>query len=223
MRPLLALAPIVPRVARSAGIPRRTDGPGVLLTFDDGPHHDGTPAVLNALGDTKATFFLVGEQVERPPSLAAEVAARGHDIGVHCHRHRVQLRLSEQTIRDDIERALAVIRDATGTIPRLHRPPLGIYSAAGLRVTRELGLEPLLWSRWGKDWRKWTTPKRIASRATRTLADGDVILLHDADHYSAKGSWRRTVAALPQILAAAQPTGSGSAGASSDSAVSHSK
>jgi peptidoglycan/xylan/chitin deacetylase (PgdA/CDA1 family) len=211
MSALVALAPVWPRIAASAGIPRRLPGRGVTLTFDDGPHPEGTPAVLEALGDVKAVFFLAGEQVERFPAIAADVAARGHAIAVHCQRHRVQLRLSERAIRDDIERALAAIRDATGSAPKLHRPPLGIYSDAGLRVTRELGLEPLLWSRWGKDWRKWTTPERIASRATRSLTDGDVILLHDADHYSSKDSWRRTVAALPQILRAAQPTGSGSA------------
>jgi peptidoglycan/xylan/chitin deacetylase (PgdA/CDA1 family) len=221
MSALVALAPVWPRIAASAGIATRLPGAGVTLTFDDGPHPDGTPAVLDALGDVKATFFLAGEQVERYPEVAADVAARGHAIAVHCHRHRVQLRLSERAIRDDIQRALTAIRAATGIEPKLHRPPLGIYSAAGLRVARELGLEPLLWSRWGKDWRKWTTPERIASRATRSLTDGDVILLHDADHYSSKDSWRRTLAALPAILAAAQPTGSGSAdSAGSGSAVS---
>jgi peptidoglycan/xylan/chitin deacetylase (PgdA/CDA1 family) len=87
-------------------------------------------------------------------------------------------------------------------IPRWHRPPYGIYSDAGLRAARAAGLEPLLWSRWGKDWRKFTTPERIAARATRGLAAGDVILLHDADFYSARGSHRRTVAALPNVIAA---------------------
>ena len=146
--------------------------------------------------------------------MAAEVAARGHRIAVHCHRHRVQLRLREAVLRDDLERALAAIAAATGARPALHRPPLGIYSAAGLRITREAGLQPLLWSRWGKDWRRWTTPARIARRASKELGAGDVILLHDADHYSAKDSWRRTAAALPDVLAAiaaVQPTGSTSA------------
>jgi hypothetical protein len=62
------------------------------------------------------------------------------------------------------------------------------------------GLAPLLWSKWGKDWRKFTTAERIARRATRTLAPGDVILLHDADFYSAKRSHERTVDALPLII-----------------------
>jgi peptidoglycan/xylan/chitin deacetylase (PgdA/CDA1 family) len=222
MNALVALAPVWPRIAASAAIPLRLARDGVVLTFDDGPHPEGTPAVLDLLdgAGARAIFFLAGEQVERHPGVAGEIARRGHEIAVHCHRHRVQLRLSEQAIHDDVQRALAVIRDATGADPKLHRPPLGIYSPAGLRVTRELGLEPLLWSRWGKDWRRWTTPERIAARATRELTAGDVILLHDADHYSSKGSWRRTVAALPEILSRTQPTGSGSTGAASASAVS---
>jgi hypothetical protein len=58
----------------------------------------------------------------------------------------------------------------------------------------------LLWSRWGKDWRKFTTPARIAARVTNGLSAGDVILLHDADFYSAKNSHTRTVAALRLIV-----------------------
>jgi peptidoglycan-N-acetylglucosamine deacetylase len=220
---LLALAPVVPRIAASAGIARRIDARGVALTFDDGPHPEGTPAILDALqaGGAAATFFLVGEQVERYPELASEIVRRGHAIAVHCHRHRVQLRLRETALRADLEQALAVIREATGTDPVLHRPPLGIYSRAGLQLARSSGLTPLLWSRWGKDWRKWTTPERIARRASAGLEHGDVVLLHDADHYSAHDSWRRTVAALPRVLDAieraglgtCQPTGSTSAAA----------
>jgi peptidoglycan/xylan/chitin deacetylase (PgdA/CDA1 family) len=65
--PLAPLAPIVPRIAASNGIPLRLDRPGATLTFDDGPHPEGTPAILDALdeGGVRAIFFLVGEQVER--------------------------------------------------------------------------------------------------------------------------------------------------------------
>ena len=91
------------------------------------------------------------------------------------------------------------IEDATGTTPRHHRPPYGIYSPSGLAAARNAGLQPLLWSRWGKDWRKFTTPARIAARSTRGLSTGDVILLHDADFYSSRNSHRRTVAALALI------------------------
>jgi peptidoglycan/xylan/chitin deacetylase (PgdA/CDA1 family) len=219
----LALAPVIPRIAASAGIPLRLDRPQPTLTFDDGPHPQGTPAILDLLDDAgvKAIFFLVGEQVERYPGLAADIARRGHEVGVHCFRHTVQLRMSATAISADLANAISTIRDASGAEPIHHRPPLGIYSRRGLALARELGLQPLLWSRWGKDWRKFTTPERIARRAARGARAGEVILLHDADHYSSKGSWQRTVAALPEILRGLYPTGSGS-GSTGASAVSHS-
>jgi peptidoglycan-N-acetylglucosamine deacetylase len=198
-----ALAPVVPQFARALGIPRRLPGArGVALTFDDGPHPEGTPAVLAALAraGARATFFLVGEQVRRRPALAAEIVAAGHAVALHCDRHRNQLRLSAAEVREDLARGVAAIEEATGHPAQWQRPPYGIYSAAGLRAAREAGLRPLLWSRWGKDWRKLTTPERIAARATKSLAPGDVILLHDADFYSARRSYERTVAALPIII-----------------------
>jgi peptidoglycan-N-acetylglucosamine deacetylase len=199
-----ALAPVNLRAARSLNLPRTLPGAaGVALTFDDGPHHEGTPAVLEVLAraGARATFFLIGEQVERRPALAAEIVSAGHAIGLHGYRHRLQLRMTGGQVTDDLARGMAAIAQATGRSPQVHRPPYGIYSPAGLRAARELGLEPLLWSRWGKDWRKLTTPARIAARATRALLPGDVILLHDADFYSARGSHRRTVGALSLITA----------------------
>jgi peptidoglycan/xylan/chitin deacetylase (PgdA/CDA1 family) len=197
------LAPIAWWAARALGVPRRLDGQsGVALTFDDGPHPDGTPAVLDVLAaeEVCATFFLVGEQVERRPELAARIARAGHRVALHGHRHKLQLGMRAADVRADLERGAAAIADATGTNPEWHRPPYGIYSPAGLSGARAAGLKPLLWSRWGKDWRRFTTPSRITARATDRVAAGDVILLHDADFYSARGSHQRTVQALPQIL-----------------------
>jgi peptidoglycan/xylan/chitin deacetylase (PgdA/CDA1 family) len=200
-----ALAPIVPRAAAALRLPRRLPRctPGVAITFDDGPHPEGTPAVLELLAraGARATFFVIGEQVQRRPALAAEIIAQGHAVALHGHRHRLQLRMSAGGVRDDLARGAAAIEDATGQAPVLHRPPYGIYSASGLAAAREMGLQPLLWSRWGKDWRRFTTPGRIAARVTRGLGPGDVILLHDADFYSSKNSHRRTVQALELILA----------------------
>ena len=72
---------------------------------------------------------------------------------------------------------------------------------------RARGWRPLLWSRWGRDWVGRETPAAIARRATAGLEPGDVVLLHDADHYSSPGSWRRTAAALPQVLDAVAALG----------------
>jgi len=203
LAPFAPFAPVVPRAARALGLPRTLPGSGgVALTFDDGPHPEGTPAVLDLLERTgaRATFFLVGEQVQRRPGLAARIAAAGHVVALHGHRHRLQLRLSTPAVQEDLARGAAAIEDATGIAPAWHRPPYGVYSGAGLSAARAAGLRPLLWSQWGKDWRRFTTPDRIAARATRGICAGDVILLHDADFYSSRDSHRRTVAALSLIV-----------------------
>jgi peptidoglycan-N-acetylglucosamine deacetylase len=175
---------------------------GYALTFDDGPHHEGTPAVLEILARerVRATFFLVGEQVLRNPSLAAEIVAAGHGIGLHCHRHRNLLRLTPHQVRDDILRALGVIEETTGSSPVLYRPPYGVSNAAALALARGRGWRTLLWSHWGRDWDASATPESIASLVTGGAGPGAVLLLHDADDYSAPSSWRRTVAALPRVL-----------------------
>jgi peptidoglycan/xylan/chitin deacetylase (PgdA/CDA1 family) len=193
----------VPRVAELLGLPRRIDRPdAVALTFDDGPHPEGTPAVLEALqeGNATATFFLCGEQVVRYPELAAEIAAAGHTVALHGHRHRNMLRLAPRTFVDDLERGIAAIEDAIGIRPDLYRPPYGIFSLPGIAEVSARGLEPLLWSRWGHDWRASRPSEAIASEVAGDLSGGDVLLLHDADHYSEPGCWRGTAAALPAIL-----------------------
>ena len=200
---LPALAPVIPSLAQALGVPRRREGAaGIALTFDDGPHPEGTPAVLELLAaaGAKATFFLVGEQVRAFPELAERVAAEGHEVAVHGDRHRVMLRMAPAMIAADLDRAQATIGELTGQRPRFHRPPLGIYSYPGLRIARQQGLEPLLWSRWGRDWSAKSSAASIGAMVTADLRPGDVLLLHDADWYSDAGCWRNTVAALPSIL-----------------------
>ena len=198
-----ALAPIVPGVGGALGIELRQEGvDGVALTFDDGPHPQGTPTVLEILRehDAVATFFLAGEQVARRPALAAEIVAAGHRVELHYHRHRDLLRLTPGEFLDDAERARATIEEASGQAIADYRPPYGIFSAATLRSVRRRGWRPVLWSRWGRDWTRHATASSIARRASVGVEAGDVVLLHDADYYSARGSWVRTAAALPLIL-----------------------
>ncbi len=194
------------------GIEDRTaSATGWALTFDDGPHAQATPAVLEALAarQARATFFLVGEQVQRNPTLANELLAAGHQIGLHCHRHRNLLRLAPWQVREDIARARAAIEDATGISPVLYRPPYGVLNATALRVARRAGWRTLLWSHWGRDWEARATPDSIAQRVTQNAGDGAVLLLHDADDYGAPGCWRRTVQALPRVLDAMAAGGFG--------------
>lgn len=199
---LPALAPIVPIVADALGVDRRVESADALaLTFDDGPSAVATAQVLDALDGVgaKATFFLVGEQVERRPALAREIAAAGHEVALHGHRHRNNLRLLPHLVADDLERGHSAVTDATGVAPSRYRPPYGVFSAGALAVARRR-LAPLLWSRWGRDWRADATAASVHALATRDVSAGDVLLLHDADEYSDPGCWRSTVAALPRIL-----------------------
>ena len=200
---LPGLAAAWPALRAPLGIEDRTaSGRGYALTFDDGPHAQGTPAVLEILAgaNVRATFFLVGEQVRRDPALAREIVDAGHGVGLHCDRHRNLLRLTPRQVREDIARALEAIHSATGGAPDLYRPPYGILNASALRLARSRGWRTMLWSNWGRDWEARATAASITSRVTDGAGEGAVLLLHDADDYSAPGSWKRTVEALPRIL-----------------------
>jgi peptidoglycan/xylan/chitin deacetylase (PgdA/CDA1 family) len=181
---------------------RTASGAGYALTFDDGPHPQGTPAVLEILAreGASATFFLVGEQVRRNPTLAREIVAAGHQIGLHCDRHRNLLRLAPRQVRADIARAKDTIEQASGCAIALYRPPYGVLNASALRIARAHGWRTLLWSHWGKDWQAKATAESIATLLTGGAGEGSVLLLHDGDDYSAADSWRRTAAALPRVL-----------------------
>jgi peptidoglycan/xylan/chitin deacetylase (PgdA/CDA1 family) len=198
-----ALAPVVPGLGGLLDVKLREEGSeGVALTFDDGPHPQGTPAVLESLREAgaKATFFLAGEQVVQRPALAAEIVAAGHRVELHCYRHRNQLRLGARALLEDAERGRTAIEDAGGQAIADYRPPYGIFSAVGLKAIRGRGWRPVLWSRWGRDWTRRATPESIARRVVTDVRAGDILLLHDADYYSAPCSWVRTAAALPRIL-----------------------
>src|SRR6476659_875845 len=102
---LVALSAVGRRISPGlAGVGSRGH---VALTFDDGPDPGSTPQfleVLDSLG-LHATFFMLGDMARKAPGLAAEVAAAGHEIGVHGDTHRSQLRLAPRTVADDIARA----------------------------------------------------------------------------------------------------------------------
>src|SRR3954471_17189558 len=133
VRPPAPLAPLSPQVCAALGITRTTGGDGVALTFDDGPHPQGTPAVMDALAaaGATATFFLVGEQVERRPALAAELVAAGHEVALHGHRHRTLLPLPARALDHELDRGAAIVEDAAGAAPAHYRPPYGIFTPAG--------------------------------------------------------------------------------------------
>jgi peptidoglycan/xylan/chitin deacetylase (PgdA/CDA1 family) len=101
-------------------------------------------------------------------------------------------------VRRDLARGADAVEAATGVRPRWFRPPYGVLSAGSVRAAAGLGLTPVLWTAWGRDWLP-ATGERVAATVHAGLRPGATVLLHDSDCTSAPGSWRATVAALPVL------------------------
>jgi len=175
----------------------------VALTFDDGPDPCSTPRFATVLADhgVRGTFFLLGSMVERAPWLAADLAAAGHEIGVHGYDHRYLPARMPSAARSDLRRATDLIERVTGSRPRFFRPPYGVLSGPALLVARELGLTPVLWGAWGREWTPGSTPDSVYQTLARNLAGGVTVLLHDSDCTSPAGSSQAALGALPRLLA----------------------
>jgi peptidoglycan-N-acetylglucosamine deacetylase len=174
----------------------------LALTFDDGPDPRSTPGFLEVLAarHVRATFFVLGSMVARAPQLAAEVAAAGHEIGVHGWDHRYAIMRGPRAQRDDMARARDVAAAVTGTPPRFYRPPYGVLSTGALAAARGLGLTPVLWTSWGREWTPGATPASVYQTITRNLVGGGTALLHDSDAASPEGSAHAALGALPMVL-----------------------
>ena len=181
---------------------RLRDRRRVAITFDDGPQPQALEQFLRTLDDeaVRATFFIVGEQALRHPALVRQIHAAGHELGNHGFAHRNHLLRNPFGIATDIERGAQTIAELVGARPALFRPPYGVVTAATCLGAWRAQSRLVLWSRWGRDWRAAATPGSIARSAVLRVRGGDIVLLHDADHYASPGSWRNTLAALPRIL-----------------------
>jgi peptidoglycan/xylan/chitin deacetylase (PgdA/CDA1 family) len=175
----------------------------VALTFDDGPDPVSTPEILRVLDGLgwHATFFMLVEMVRKAPSVAADVVAAGHEVGVHADVHRSQKRMRPRAIRDDVVRARAEVADATGVEPRWYRPPHGALTFEGRSTARRLGMRAVLWTTWGRDWRAEATPESVRADVFAGRVDGGTVLLHDSDCTSDPWAWRSTVGGLPLLAA----------------------
>lgn len=173
----------------------------VAMTFDDGPDPKSTPFVLDELDRLgwSATFFVLGSMVRDAPDLLVEVAERGHEIGLHGDTHRSHLLMSPMAVRRDLNAGMAMVYEVIGRRPRWFRPPFGELSLGSLLATRELGLHPVLWSAWGKDWKRGETGESVTTTVLGGLQPGGTVLLHGSDSQSTPGSWHATLAALPML------------------------
>jgi peptidoglycan-N-acetylglucosamine deacetylase len=131
----------------------RNDTSAVALTFDDGPSAD-TERILDVLDryNVKATFFMLGRQVERFPDIARRVAAAGHGIGDHSYSHPSFIFTRASETRSQVARGHEAITKVLGTAPKLSRPPYGARTPAYFEAASKLGLRTVLWSLSGFDW-----------------------------------------------------------------------
>jgi peptidoglycan/xylan/chitin deacetylase (PgdA/CDA1 family) len=148
-------------------------GRRIALTFDDGPHAAYTPRVLDLLAEhgVRATFYVLGEHVEKHPALLRRVVAAGHEIGLHGYDH------SLDGLPRQMERTRAIVREL-GAEPATVRPPRGRMSLGLLRWSIRNGLPVVLWSFDLEDSRRHEG-KALVRRPLREIAAGDILLQHD--------------------------------------------
>jgi peptidoglycan/xylan/chitin deacetylase (PgdA/CDA1 family) len=182
---------------RSEPILRMTGrGRTMLLTFDDGPHPEYTPEILDTLAKHKvhATFFVCGEMAEWNRDLLARMYDEGHVVGNHTWSHPLLTKLSRRRIRSEMERTSEVVEEAYGEAPRWFRAPYGAWNRDTFQLGAELGMEPLAWT---VDTLDWTTPGTgtIVDRVEEGAGPGVVVLSHDAG-----GNRSQSVRALRRYL-----------------------
>jgi len=175
-----------------------TDRPAVALTFDDGPDPRYTEAFLAALEGAQATFFVLGESVERWPYLARAIVEAGHEIAVHGYSHRTMTRTLPLATLRDLRKARRAIIEATGVTPGFYRPAYGRFNLVSWIEASRLGLRRTLWTAGARDWESQSTPGQITQRILSAAEPGAIFLLHDAD--GDPGAPRNTLAAIPGIL-----------------------
>lgn len=168
-----------------------TSGPtdaarNLYLTFDDGPHPDHTPALLDLLAEhgAKASFFLVGREVERHDALARRIASEGHTLGNHSYSHpRFEaLTLDEQL--EEIERTQRLLTGIDGRSRHAFRPPRGVLTGAMLAslVRRRHRID--YWSYDSLDYSRRPVPELLETIQRHPPRGGDIILMHDDSEHS---------------------------------------
>lgn len=181
---------IAPRLVTRGETTRRV----VAITIDDGPHPYTTARLLTVLRDAQvpATFFVVGKQVRRHPTLLRCIAADGHTIGNHTENHLRLTGLPPARVRAEIRDGGEIIRLITGMTPRYFRPPGGQWNAAVVDQANGQGYVTVLWTDAARDYER-PGDDAITLRTTARVRPGAILLLHDGIY--------QTVDALPGLIA----------------------
>jgi len=190
-------APFSSDFAASAGVTFtrvHVSGNYIAITFDDGPHPQNTPRLLDMLRarNIKATFFVIGRNVDLYPHVVRRTVAEGHEIANHSYTHRLLSKLSDSEIRLDLARCRDAVSRAAGYQMRVMRPPYGgLQPRQRLQVHSEFGYPTILWSVDPLDWKR-PGPSVVASRILRGTSSGAIVLAHDLH--------AQTIDAMPATL-----------------------
>lgn len=177
-----------------------TNGKYIALTFDDGPSEEVTPRVLDILEqyNAKATFFMLGSQVDYHPKIAKLVADAGHEIGNHTDQHQDLTKLGPDGIRKEIESTSDKIKNITGVRPHLIRPPYGAYNERVRSDAANHENSIILWSVDSLDWQS-RNADAIHREVQQQLTPGAIVLMHDIHPTTAD--------ALPELMETLQQEG----------------
>lgn len=185
-------APVPPsKVTWNSG---RKDLKVLAMTFDDGPHPQNTPRLLDILKqrNVKATFFTIGNLVDRYPSIARRIVEEGHEIGNHTYTHGNLSKMSEAKVRSELDKGRDSVLRATGVAPKVMRPPYGaLYTAQREWVLKAYGYPTILWSVDPLDW-KDRNAAIVSNRLISRASPGGILLAHDLH--------KTTVDAMPKTL-----------------------
>jgi peptidoglycan-N-acetylglucosamine deacetylase len=172
----------------AATLPRRvflTHGPkgshSVCLTFDDGPHPDLTPRLLDVLAElrVRATFFLIGREVERFPEVVRRMIEEGHSVGHHSYSHPPRRSLTARQAADETEGGAEALAALLGRRASLYRPPGGKLTGRDLLRLWRSGFTTVLWNVDPKDFNKRSADEIRCVFTNRPLESGDLVLFHD--------------------------------------------
>lgn len=162
----------------------------VALTFDDGPHPENTPRLVDILNkhNAKATFFMIGKSAERYPDVVKYVASSGHVIANHTWDHPAVPAIDR---RERFRQILACEQALFPYGTKLFRPPYGFQSISSYMDARMLGYQIVTWTKSVEDWLDHDA-ENLSERITGTLKPGNIILMHDVlyhtieDHYAVR-------------------------------------
>lgn len=157
----------------------------ITLTFDDGPHPEYTPQLLEILAqyNIKANFFLLGLCVERYPEIAQAIYEKGHWIGLHGYQHISFPKLTATQLKDSLKKTKLSIENACGLEAKFIRdvrPPNGIFTPQTLTLLQQWGYRPVMWSVVPED---WVRPgiSVVVNRVVQQTYNGSIIVLHDGN------------------------------------------